>query len=56
VAVGDRIVAVNGVLVDGAAMDQKALGNLIRRAPRPVRLTCEPQSLREAHEGKYTRS
>ena len=56
VAVGDRIVAVNGVLVDGAAMDQKALGSLIRRAPRPVRLTCEPRSLREAHEGKYTRS
>ena len=40
-AVGDRIVAVNGVLVD-SQMTQSLLGDLIRRAPRPVRLTMEP--------------
>ena len=44
-AVGDRIVAVNGVPVDGKGMDQAALGALIRRARRPVRLTVEPSAL-----------
>ena len=42
--VGDRIVAVNGVLVD-TGMTQSLLGDLIRRAPRPVRLTVEPIAL-----------